>query len=198
MKRLVNIIAVLGIFSTLLMNIACSQESKTQTTAKNTTEQSVASSLVYNVDQIIQTEQGKAINFSFNENGKTRTYDDLTKGKVVLLNFWGTWCPPCRAEIPDIIKLYDELKDQGLVVIGIAMERNEKQAHQIVSDFVTKNKLNYNVFPSRAVAEAYGQKFSTISAVPTTYIIDREGNVVEVIVGMRDKATFETAVKKYL
>ena len=198
MKRLVNIIAVLGIFSTLLMNIACSQESKTQTTAKNTTEQSVASSLVYNVDQIIQTEQGKAINFSFNENGKTRTYDDLTKGKVVLLNFWGTWCPPCRAEIPDIIRLYDELKDQGLVVIGIAMERNEKQAHQIVSDFVTKNKLNYNVFPSRAVAEAYGQKFSTISAVPTTYIIDREGNVVEVIVGMRDKATFETAVKKYL
>lgn len=198
MKRLVNIIAVLGIFSTLLMNIACSQESKTQTTAKNTTEQSVASSLVYNVDKIIQTEQGKAINFSFNENGKTRTYDDLTKGKVVLLNFWGTWCPPCRAEIPDIIRLYDELKDQGLVVIGIAMERNEKQAHQIVSDFVTKNKLNYNVFPSRAVAEAYGQKFSTISAVPTTYIIDREGNVVEVIVGMRDKATFETAVKKYL
>ena len=198
MKRIVNIIAAIGVFSTLLFNVACSQESKTQTTAKNTAEQSVASTLVYNVEQIIPTDQGKAIDFSFNENGKSRTYVDLTKGKVVLINFWGTWCPPCRAEIPDIIKLYDELKEQGLVVIGIAMERNEKQAYQIVSDFVTKNKLNYNVFPSRAVAEAYGKKFSTISAVPTTYIIDREGNVVEVIVGMRDKSAFETAVKKYL
>ena len=197
MKRYINIIAVIGIASIILLNIACSQESKTQTTAKDTPKQS-SPSLVFNIEQIIQTDQGKAINFSFNEGGKIRTYEELAEGKVVLLNFWGTWCPPCRAEIPDIINLYDEYKVQGLVVMGIAMERNENQAYQLVNDFVAKNKLNYINFPSRAIAEAYGSKFSTISAVPTTYVIDREGNVVEVIVGKRDKKAFETVVKKYL
>ncbi|MCE5305037.1 MAG: TlpA disulfide reductase family protein [Chloroherpetonaceae bacterium] len=197
MKKILNIAIALGIFSSLLMNVACSQESKTQTTDKVLNKQS-ATALVYNVEQILPTDEGKAINFTFSDNGKSSSYEELTKGKVVLLNFWGTWCPPCRREIPDLIETYNDFKDQGVVVIGIAMERDEKQASKIVNDFAIKNKLNYVNFPSRAVAEAYGTKFSTISAVPTTYIIDRNGNVVEMLVGMRDKAAFSNAIKKYL
>ncbi|MEN6510949.1 MAG: TlpA disulfide reductase family protein [Chloroherpetonaceae bacterium] len=197
MKKILNIAIALGIFSSLLMNVACSQESKTQTTDDVLNKQS-ATALVYNVEQILPTDEGKAINFTFSDNGKSSSYEELTKGKVVLLNFWGTWCPPCRREIPDLIETYNDFKDQGVVVIGIAMERDEKQASKIVNDFAIKNKLNYVNFPSRAVAEAYGTKFSTISAVPTTYIIDRNGNVVEMLVGMRDKAAFSNAIKKYL
>jgi thiol-disulfide isomerase/thioredoxin len=197
MKKIMHNLVVITLFTTIFLNIACSQESKTQTNVKNTTELT-STPLVYNVEKIIPSPDGKAINFSYIDNGKTRTYEDLTKGKVVLLNFWGTWCPPCRAEIPDIMKLYDEYKSKGLVVIGVATERNEERAFQTVSDFVIKNKLNYIIFPSREIANAYGKKFSPISAVPTTYIIDRDGNVVEVIVGMRDKATFESVIKKYL
>lgn len=197
MKKILNIAIALGIFSSLLMNVACSQESKTQTTDDVLNKQA-ATALVYNVEQILPTDEGKAINFTFSDNGKSSSYEELTKGKVVLLNFWGTWCPPCRREIPDLIETYNDFKDQGVVVIGIAMERDEKQASKIVNDFAIKNKLNYVNFPSRAVAEAYGTKFSTISAVPTTYIIDRNGNVVEMLVGMRDKAAFSNAIKKYL
>ena len=114
------------------------------------------------------------------------------KGKVVLLTFWATWCPPCRAEIPDLIAMQNQYKDQGLVVVGISMDEAGAAA---VKSFATRNKINYPiVMGDEKTAEAYGN----IEVIPSTFYIDRAGNVAGVHTGGAEKATFEASVKPLL
>jgi peroxiredoxin len=92
------------------------------------------------------------------------------KGKVVLLNFWGTWCPPCRAEIPDLIEVANTYKDRGLVVLGIAQEDTPEDLKKFAAEY----KMNYPSLLSTAeIEEAYGPMF----AVPMTFIVDRSGAI---------------------
>lgn len=114
------------------------------------------------------------------------------KGKVVLLTFWATWCPPCRTEIPDLIAMQNQYRDQGLVVVGISLDQTGAAT---VKSFATRMKINYPiVMGDEKTAEAYGN----VEAIPSTFYIDREGNVAGVHTGGTDKATFEDAVKPLL
>lgn len=79
------------------------------------------------------TQPGSAVDFTFTHNGKETSFAEFTKGKVVFLNFWGTWCPPCRKEIPDIIEIQKELQNKNFVVIGIAMERDRDPLSKVQS-----------------------------------------------------------------
>lgn len=116
------------------------------------------------------------------------------KGKVVFINFWGTWCPPCRREIPDIIEINKELSGKDFIVVGIAMERASDPISQVQS-FAEKNGINYiNFINIPELSEAYGG----IPAVPTTFIVDKNGNIAEKIVGMRDKAGFMQSINRVL
>ena len=114
------------------------------------------------------------------------------EGKVVLLNFWATWCPPCRDEIPDLVSLQQQYSPRGLVVVGIAMDG---KGAAIVQPFAKKMEINYPlVIGDQKTAEAYGG----IEALPTTFIIDRKGNVVAQQKGAVDRGSFEASIKPLL
>ncbi|MCP2519925.1 TlpA family protein disulfide reductase [Candidatus Aminicenantes bacterium AC-335-A11] len=100
------------------------------------------------------------------------------RGKIIILNFWATWCPPCRKEIPIFIKLYKKYKDEGLVIIGISLDRGGKE---VVIPFVKKYGINYPVLIGTSeVEEAYGG----IRGIPTTFIIDKEGKIRKKHIGL--------------
>ncbi len=115
------------------------------------------------------------------------------KNKVVLVDFWDTWCPPCRMEIPHFIELYDEYNDQGFELVGVAFGRQGKQA---VKDFGEEFGINYhNTLFTQQVVDAFG---GMPRAIPTTYLVDRQGNIIQKYEGYQDKEVFETDIKAAL
>lgn len=114
------------------------------------------------------------------------------KGKVVILDFWATWCPPCRKEIPHFVELQKEYGDQGLAIVGISLDEGGAEA---VKPFAEKYEINYAVvMGDQEVAMSYGG----IEAIPTTFVIDKEGKIVSKHVGYADKETFEKEIKPLL
>jgi thiol-disulfide isomerase/thioredoxin len=109
-------------------------------------------------------------------NGRTISSADL-RGKVVLVNFWATWCPPCRAEIPDLIKLQDKYRDK-LVVLGIS---EDEVPPDEVKAFVAEQKMNY---PVAMTTPALAKIFRGVSALPTTFVIGRDGKLEQRHTGM--------------
>lgn len=114
--------------------------------------------------------------------GKSWHLRDL-KGKVVLLNFWATWCPPCRKEMPDLQALYDKYKERGLVVLSISDEEAAK-----VSAFIAERKINYPVLldPGRKVAEEF-----VVEGIPKSFVYDRQGKLVAQSIDMRTRSQFQ-------
>ena len=124
-------------------------------------------------------------------NGNKVSLSDF-KDKVVILDFWATWCPPCVKEIPHFIELYKEYKNQGLAILGISVDR---QGIGIVKAFNQKYKINYPILMADSqVVQAYGN----ISSIPTTFVIDPAGKIRRMYVGYRDKAVFEADIKTLL
>ena len=105
------------------------------------------------------------------------------RGKVVLVNFWATWCPPCRKEMPDLQALYDKYKDQGFVVLSISDEETAK-----VSPFISERKIGYPVLldPGRKVNEAF-----VVEGIPKSFVYDREGKLVAQSIDMRTRSQFQ-------
>ena len=114
------------------------------------------------------------------------------KGKVVILDFWATWCGPCRTEIPTFIALQKQYAKQGLVVIGASVDEG---GADVVKPFARKLGINY---PVVLADEKTQQAFGGIEAVPTTFIIDRQGQIVKEHLGFADKDEFEKEIKPLL
>ncbi len=104
------------------------------------------------------------------------------RGKVVVLNFWATWCPPCRKEMPDLEKLYQQFKEQGLVILAISDEDAGK-----VKPFVAGQKVTYPVLldPGRKVNELF-----QVEGIPKTFVYDRNGKLVAQSIDMRTRRQF--------
>jgi len=136
--------------------------------------------------------QGKAQNFSLqNLNDRTIRLSDY-ENKVILLNFFATWCPPCRAEIPDFIELVNDYGDRGLVIIGVSVDRGGVET---VREFAAQYSINYPVLMDDGLtSKAYGP----IQSIPTTFIIDKDKNIVQKIIGSRRKEYFEGVIKPLL
>jgi peroxiredoxin len=133
--------------------------------------------------RLIELDKARAkVDFTLNDiTGKSWTLSSL-KGKVVLVNFWATWCPPCRKEMPDIQALYNRFKDKGFVVIAISDETIDK-----VQPYITDHKYTYPVFldPGRKVNGMY-----TVEGIPKNFVYDRNGKLVAQSIDMRTQGQF--------
>ncbi len=114
------------------------------------------------------------------------------RGKVVLLNFWATWCAPCRIEIPWFVEFERRLKDRGFAVIGVSMDEG---GWDDVKAFMAGKGINYRiVMGDDEVAHAYGG----VESLPTTFIIDRDGKVAATHLGLVSKSKYEDDLEKLL
>jgi thiol-disulfide isomerase/thioredoxin len=116
------------------------------------------------------------------------------KGKVVVVDFWATWCVPCRSEIPGYVALQSKYRDSGLVIVGMAVNDTE----DFVKAFVADHHVNYQVvMADEAVARAFGGD-DGIQGIPTTFIINRDGMIVDRKEGALRKDEFEKLLLRVL
>jgi cytochrome c biogenesis protein CcmG/thiol:disulfide interchange protein DsbE len=123
--------------------------------------------------------------------GKTVHLSDY-KGKVVLLDFWATWCGPCKLEIPWFTDMEHQRKDKGFEVLGVSMDDN---GWEDVKPFLADRKVNYRVvIGDDATASAYGG----VDSLPTTFLIDKQGKIAAIHVGLTARKEFEDGVDELL
>jgi cytochrome c-type biogenesis protein len=123
--------------------------------------------------------------------GKSMRLSDL-RGKAVLLNFWATWCAPCKIEMPWFVELQNEYGPQGLQIVGVAMDDSAKED---IAKFAKDMGVNYPVLLGK---EAVGDAYGGVPALPESFFISRDGKIVDRILGLEGKADIEDAVKKAL
>ncbi|MBI1806865.1 MAG: TlpA family protein disulfide reductase [Ignavibacteria bacterium] len=129
-------------------------------------------------------------NFTWKDSaGKIIDFDSF-KGKVTLINFWATWCGPCKRELPDLVALSTELAPRNIKILGVSTDRGTN-AVEDVRTFVKEHGLTYqNVIANADLEEAFGN----IRAIPTSFLIDAQGKITQTIVGLRSKEFYAQAM----
>lgn len=141
------------------------------------------------IDTIVNS-QAKDFSLLSIEN-KTVTLADF-KDKIVILNFWATWCPPCQKEIPDFISFYEKYHDKGVAIVGIAID---EEGVSIVKPFAEKYKMNYPVLiGNENIIADYG----AMVAIPTSFLIDRSGKVYKKYLGYHSIDDYQKDVDSLL
>ena len=139
-----------------------------------------------------QSQRKPAPNFSLKDaDDKVVNLADY-RGKVVLVNFWATWCGPCEAEIPWFIEFEKKYKDQGFAVLGVSMDDDGWKS---VRPYITSHKINYRIMIG---SEMVSQQFGEIEALPTSFVLDREGRIASNHVGLVDKVDYQNEIVKLL
>lgn len=176
-KKIINLVFILVIliflfyFISNLQNKNTGQEQQKQVNSKEQNYSNKNEATIHAYDFNLKSING----------GNIKLSDYL--GKVVILNFWATWCPPCKAEIPSFIELYKKYEKDGLVIIGAAIDDEYK-----VKNFVKSFNINYPV----AIADiTTTEKYGGIRGIPSTFIIDKEGKIIKSYMGYRPKEIFE-------
>jgi cytochrome c biogenesis protein CcmG/thiol:disulfide interchange protein DsbE len=141
---------------------------------------------------VVNPVDDKAPDFALkSSDGKTVKLSDY-KGKVIIIDFWATWCPPCRKGIPDLISIQNDYKND-VVIIGISLD-GEKTIKD-VPGFIKTYGINYTiVYGDDKVVAAYGG----IEGIPTAFVVDKKGNVVDKHVGLVPKDTYVNKIKELL
>lgn len=114
------------------------------------------------------------------------------RGKVVLLNFWATWCGPCKAEIPWFVEFESKYRNSGLVVLGVSMDDDGWKS---VLPYLARMKVNYRMVLGRDTVSA---KYGGVESLPQTVLIDREGRVALTHVGLTSKSNYEAEILQLL
>ncbi len=141
---------------------------------------------------IAATDNKPAPNFKLKDlDGKDVKLSDY-KGKVVIVDFWATWCVPCKKEIPDFIELQKKYKKQGFTFIGISVDED---GAKVVKPFYKDMKMNY---PVLLMDDKIQDQFGGIRGYPTTFLIDQNGKIVKKYFGTTEKKVFEDDIKKLL
>ncbi len=122
------------------------------------------------------------------------------RGKVVILDFWATWCPPCIRGIPDLITLQNKYRDQGLEIVGVSIDpmspRGNPGGAPAVAPFMKSYGINYTILMVRSPAALRGYDVS--QGIPTTYVLDRAGKIVKTYIGLQPISAFEKDISQLL
>lgn len=152
----------------------------------------VAASLLLMSDRGM-SKDNKGIDFTFNDlNDKPVKLSDY-RGKIVLVDIWATWCPPCKAEIPGFINLYKKYKERGVEIIGVSVDKGGKK---VVAQFAENYNINYPLLigENKQIMKVFGP----IRGIPTTFLIDPDGVIVDKYVGFHSEKKFEEEILKLL
>jgi thiol-disulfide isomerase/thioredoxin len=138
------------------------------------------------------TDRKPAPEFSLKDvDGRTVTLAEY-KGKVVLLNFWATWCGPCKIEIPWFAEFEQKYKDRGFAVLGVAMD---EEGWEVVKPYLAEAKVNYRVIMGNdTVSGLYGG----VESLPTTFVLDQDGRIASTHVGLVSKGDYENEILQLL
>lgn len=180
----------LTLFIVLLLCAACVAKQEPAATQKSSEQRNET------VPEIsaVEARKEKAPNFTWtNGTGQQMSFDQFHK-KVTVLNFWATWCGPCRKEIPDLEAIHKEYGAKGVQVIGVSLDRGPN-IKEDVTKFVKDFRMTYPVVIDNGDLQ---QEYGNIRAIPTTFIIDRDGKVVERLIGMRTKENFLKSILAHL
>ena len=170
MRSLPLLLLCVGLFVGLT---ACGGDEESSPAQAPRTSADVRSGSTYQTDPVpapdttMQTLDGKQINLA------------EQNGKVVLVNFWATWCAPCRKEIPDLIDLQSSMGDDGLVVVGIAVD---DEGRSVVEPFVEEQGINYPIVVD--TTRSLESHFEAMYGLPTTYVVNAEGQIVRRVLGL--------------
>ncbi len=188
MKRILGILLIVVLLSGLALQSCGKSEGKAKREASSS-----SSTAVPHTEGPAGISQGpKAPDFLlYDKDGNAVQLSDFS-GKVVILDFWATWCGPCRMEIPGFVQLYERYKDEGLEIVGISLDRDGWNA---VIPFMEQYGVNYTVvLGDQNVVMRYGG----IRSIPTTFVINKNGQVVDRVVGYRPPDYFENEVVQLL
>jgi len=136
--------------------------------------------------------QSKAPEFNLRSADNQPVTMSKLAGKLVVVNFWATWCRPCVVEMPGFSEIYEKYKGKGLEIVGVSLDND---GWGKVRPFLAKNKVAYPiVIGDQDLYLAFGGR----NAIPTTVFVDKKGNIIETVVGMMQKDDFEKKIKKLL
>ena len=139
-----------------------------------------------------EAQRQKAPNFTLKDaDGNPVNLTDY-RGKVVLVNFWATWCGPCEVEIPWFVEFEQKYRDQGFAVLGLSMDDDGWKA---VRPYIASHKINYRVM---IASEIVSQQFGDIDSLPTSFVLDRQGRIATNHVGLVDKRDYQNEILKLL
>jgi len=137
-------------------------------------------------------ERKQAPNFTLKDaDGKSVSLADY-KGKVVLLNFWATWCGPCKVEIPWFIEFEQRFKDRGFSVLGVSMD---EEGWEVVRPYISRSRVNYRILVG---SDDLAQQYGGVESLPTTFLIDKSGRIASTHVGLISKSDYENEIVQLL
>ena len=179
----------------VLIFLGCSSENNNANTEVK--DDGVSSEPVQQLDPYSATlypakKEAKAQDFTVNLLGGESFKLSEQQGKVVIMNIWATWCAPCHDETPDFVDLYNQYKDQGLVILGVSID---EQGKSVVRPFMEKYDVNYPmVIDDGSIMDKYGPTMG----IPTTYIINKKGNLQYFAVGALTQKELEPRINTLL
>jgi thiol-disulfide isomerase/thioredoxin len=185
-----RLILTTAILFSLILHGCAKKESGDSSATKGT------ASIAENVAEVITVESraDMAPNFTWKDaSGKSISFDSF-RGTVTVVNFWATWCVPCKKEIPDLIELSKELADKNVKVIGIATDRGLNVTAEI-SAFVKEHNMPYQIVVSTEDLET---AFNNVRMMPTTFLVDDNGTIAQTLVGIRTKQALLEAINSVL
>jgi len=182
-KKIVAFFVISFLFALLISN--CSNDAPKEKSGSGSGEKTEGA-------EQKSAKRGSAIDFTLKGlDGIERTLS-MQKGSVVVVDFWATWCPPCKVEIPYLKDIYDIYKDQGVIVWGVGLDNDEKKLSKFAEDF----SINYPVLlGNRTVAQQYD-----VQGIPTTYLFDKNNRIAFKHVGFAAgmEKDFEKEIKQLL